>query len=489
MARASRTAVVGGIVGVAVAALVAGAVIVVARDDGGSSAAEAAGARVETAARSGDAGGEGHSAHPIRPGDVGQLTQAWRVDGQVGVTGKPTVRGHTVYFGNWAGSVVAADLRTGEVAWSTPVTARQGLGIDGAALVTARRVYVGDADGMLHALSRDTGQKVWSTELDAHPQTRIFSTPVLVPPPASHGHGLIVIGVASTELVLDKADFTFRGSVVGLDAASGEIRWRLPVSAGSDGAGSSVWSSAAIDRQRHLAFIGTGQAYEHPAGHLSDSLLAIRYDTGKLAWSRQFTADDVWTFFAKPPVGPDADIGATPSLFRAGGRDLVGVGDKAGTFDVFDRKTGETVWARELTKGSMLGGVMVTAAVGPKTIYVTSNEMDRSQLGNVASDTHHSTLFALDARTGAVRWQKSLPGATFGSITYADGVVYRPSVPGVLQAFDARTGELLWSSEPGGDMGAGVRVVDGWLLVPHGFWFIVSPPNPIGGVVAYRVAK
>jgi polyvinyl alcohol dehydrogenase (cytochrome) len=487
MARARRTAVVWGIVGVALAAVVAGALIVVARDDGGGgtgTGAESAGA--EAGSGGGSAGNRG-SAHGIRPADVGRLAPAWRVDGQVGVTGKPTVKGGTVYFGTWAGAVVAADLLTGHVDWSTPVTAERGTQVDGATLVTGKRVYVGDADGMLHALRRETGEVVWSTPLDAHPNTRIFSTPVVVPPPASAGHGLIVIGVASTELVLDKDDFTFRGSVVGVDATTGKLRWRLPVSAGQDGAGSSVWSSAAIDRRRHLAFIGTGQAYERPAGHLSDSLLAIRYDTGKLAWSRQFTADDVWTFFAKPPVGPDADIGATPNLFRAGGRDLVGVGDKAGTYDVFDRATGETVWARELTQGSMLGGVMVTAAVGGGTIFVTSNEMDRSQLGNVASDTHHSTAFALDARTGEVRWKRSLPGATFGSITFADGVVYRPSVPGLLQALDGRTGEVLWSATPGGDMGAGVRVVGGHVLAPHGFWFIVAPPNPLGGVVAYAL--
>jgi hypothetical protein len=36
-------------------------------------------------------------------------------------------------------------------------------------------------------------------------------------------------------------------------------------------------------------------------------------------------------------------------------------------------------------------------------------------------------------------------------------------------------------------MGAGVRVVDGYVLAPHGFWFFSSPPSEVGGVVAYTV--
>jgi polyvinyl alcohol dehydrogenase (cytochrome) len=213
---------------------------------------------------------------------------------------------------------------------------------------------------------------------------------------------------------------------------------------------------------------------------------------------RQFTENDVWTYFSPPPKGPDADIGATPNLFTVGGRDLVGVGDKAGTYDVFDRETGDTVWARELTPGSPLGGVMVTAAYGEPgrggpgdddgTIYVTSNEMDPGQMTASNAESHRSLLFALDAGTGEVQWQQDMQGATFGSITVADGVVYRPSVPGPLTALDARTGEMLWSAGPGGDMGAGVRVVDGYVLAAHGFWFFMATPTQVGGVVAYKVA-
>ena len=456
------------------------------RDDGPGGAAAAGDATTTTAV----------AADAITPERASDLVEAWRVDGQVGVTGRPAVRDGLVYFGNWAGSVQAVDLTTGEMRWQTQVAADNTVTIDGAALATDDLVYVADGDGKMYALHRATGELAWTQTLEPHPDVRIFSSPVLAPD-AIDGKDVVIIGVASSELRRPIDDFTFRGSVVALDAASGEEVWRLPVSEGENGAGVSVWSSAAIDEERKLAFIGTGQAYEHPAGPLSDSLLAIDYGTGELEWSRQFTENDVWTYFSPPPKGPDADIGATPNLFTVDGRDLVGVGDKAGTYDVFDRETGDTVWARELTPGSPLGGVMVTAAYGAPgsggpgddegTIYVTSNEMDPGQMTASNAESHRSMLFALDAGTGEVQWQQDMQGATFGSIAVADGVVYRPSVPGPLTALDARTGDVLWSAEPGGDMGAGVRVVDGYVLAPHGFWFFMATPTQLGGVVAYAL--
>ncbi len=422
------------------------------------------------------------------------LTEAWRVDGQLGVTGKPVVRDGTVYFGTWAGKATAVDLATGEIVWQTLVASSESVTLDAAPLVTEDRVYLPDGDGLLHAIDRQTGEKAWTATLESHPDVRIFSTPVLAP--MDDGPGVIVIGVASQELRRDLDDFTFKGTIIGIDEESGDERWRAPVAGDADGAGISVWSSATIDEERGLAFIGTGQAYEHPASPLSDSILAIDYATGDLAWSRQFTEGDVWTYFSDPPKGPDADVGATPTLFTVGDQDVVGVGDKAGSFVAFDRETGETVWAKKLTEGSPLGGVMTTAAYAPPDpdrevgedgiVYVTSNLISPTAMGASNSTDHRSTLFALDAADGATLWEQTLVGATFGSITWADGVVYRPSVPGPLQAFDGETGAMLWETEAGGDMGAGVQVTEGYLLVPHGFWFFGADPNQIGGVVAYK---
>ena len=87
---------------------------------------------------------------------------------------------------------------------------------------------------------------------------------------------------------------TFRGTVVALDAATGDEVWRFHVTdeAAGEGAGVSVWSSPAVDPERGVLYIGTGQAYSLPAPARSDSLVALDLRTGEEVWHRQFTAGD-----------------------------------------------------------------------------------------------------------------------------------------------------------------------------------------------------
>ncbi|HZA00410.1 MAG TPA: PQQ-binding-like beta-propeller repeat protein [Acidimicrobiales bacterium] len=414
----------------------------------------------------------------LGPAEVGALEESWRVSGVDGVTGTPTVFDGSVYFGAWDGAVRSVDVETGAVEWATPLTAGT---IDGSVTVSGDRLYVGDADGELHALDRATGAVDWTAVLDPHPNTQIYSSPVVV-------GDLVIIGVASTELAIPKSDYTFRGSVVALDATSGAEVWRTYVTNddASGGAGGSVWSSAAVDARRGLLYIGTGQSYEEPASSLTDSLLALDIETGDIEWSRQFTEGDVFTFWNM--AGPDADIGAAPNLFRIGDRDVVGVGDKAGHYVVFDRDTGEAIWMVELPEGERLGGIMTTAAVADGTVYVSSNRWGPNLL-DFHDPAHESTTYALDAATGEQLWATDLPSPAFNAISLADGVVYQTSVQGTVYALDAADGAVLWRDEPGADLGGGVSIVGGTVYVGYGFWFIGAPENPAGGVVAYSLPE
>lgn len=415
----------------------------------------------------------------ITPDTVAGLSVAWTVDGP-GVTSTPVVVDDVVYIGRWDGRVSALNVADGTEVWSATVS--DGAPIDASVAVSETLVHVPVGNSELVALDRASGEERWRVSLSDHPDAHLFSSPTLI-------DDLLVIGLASVELVMVKDDYTFVGAVIGLDAATGAERWRFETTANDDtaGAGVSVWSSAAVDRQLGLVFIGTGNTYEAPASPYSDSMLAIRYATGELAWHRQFTEGDVYTVFAMPPQGPDADVGATPNLFRVGDRAVVGVGDKAGVYSVLDRASGETVWAVQTTAGSPLGGIMTSAAYHDGTVYLTSNRgVDIPELD---ADTNASDFIALDASNGAERWRTELEAPSFGAVAYAGGLVYATTVRGRIYALRATAGEILWSSAPSDRAASGVAVAAGRLFFGHGFSLFKAPQEVSGGLVVYALPR
>jgi polyvinyl alcohol dehydrogenase (cytochrome) len=231
-------------------------------------------------------------------------------------------------------------------------------------------------------------------------------------------------------------------------------------------------------------FVGTGQAYEAPAGPLSDSVIALSLDDGSLVWSHQFTAGDVRSFSGTEGDGPDADVGAGPNLFTVGDRDLVGAGDKAGRYKALDRETGEEVWSTDLTPGGVLGGVEATAAVADGVVYVGSNVGDEAS----GAPTGTASLFALDAETGEILWEREVEGSIFGSPTVANGVVYQGTQLRVMYGFDAETGDELWRFDAPGDVGGGPAVVDGVVYWGFGFYIVDRPDDPVGGLLAFTPA-
>jgi polyvinyl alcohol dehydrogenase (cytochrome) len=419
------------------------------------------------------------------------------------VTGSPAVLADTVYYTDWTGRLTAVSLRTGRERWSTKVSAAASSAnqaVNSSPTVAGGTVYVSAQEGRVVALSARSGALRWSTVLNRQGLTALYSSPTIV------GDRLIV-GVASPENWVLPTGYRFRGSVAALDRQTGRILWQTYTMAPDlAGPGGSVWGTTAVDAQRGIAYVGTGQAYTAPAGDLTDALLALRVSDGSLVWHRQFTADDVWTFFGLS--GKDYDLGASPNLFQIGNRDVVGVGDKGGRYAALDRDTGELIWGRQLCAGSHLGGIMTTAAIARGTIWVTCNAMSPAALAWTTHDhtapyfdwpldksPTYSTIFALSASTGATLWRRRVPGASLGALAEAGGAVFVTNTNGTFRALDARTGRVLWKTHPGGPMGGGASVAEGTVLIGYGVQFgdvhrYTNPPAAArGGLVAYTVRR
>lgn len=103
-----------------------------------------------------------------------------------------------------------------------------------------------------------------------------------------------VKGVTGTPVVAGGTVYVgdWTGHLRAIDAGTGDEAWRFAVTAGdaTEGPGVSVWSSPAVDIDRGVLYIGTGQAYALPAPPRSDALLALDLRTGREVWSTQFRA-------------------------------------------------------------------------------------------------------------------------------------------------------------------------------------------------------
>jgi polyvinyl alcohol dehydrogenase (cytochrome) len=398
--------------------------------------------------------------------NVAKLRELWRFNGP-STTSAPAVVDGVIYLPAWDGKVYALRIDDGSKVWTASLPHL----IDSSPTITADRVFVSDDHGSVHALARGDGALQWSHAVDSHAETHLWSSPLYIP-----SASLIVVGVASGEEQVQQLAYTFRGSVVGLDAISGEERWRFSTTSPDKGPGIGVWATASVDEARKLLFIGTGNNYAPPASDYSDSLLAIDYESGQLVWSKQFTAGDTYTIFGA--AGPDYDIGSTANLFSIDGSDYVGVGVKSGNYYALDRDSGAVRWMAPITGGSALGGVISASAYAEGLIFAVSNTLSASR----------STLVAIDARNGQIVWRVDLSNLTYGGVAHANGVVFVGTTAGNVYAFAGATGDMLWVDQtPGQQPIAGSpTIAEGHVIVPWGYqWTLRQGMAGSGGMTVY----
>jgi polyvinyl alcohol dehydrogenase (cytochrome) len=377
------------------------------------------------------------------------LTQKWSYQSQDGdFTGTPVVANGTVVAVSLGGTVFALDARTGRLRWSRDLIPdaaedRDQNSVNASAAIASGRVYVpvAKADApRLVALSLEDGSPLWSAQLDNQKDADVFASPIV-------WSGRVYMGVSGLFGELNDSEVHVRGSMVALDALTGARRWKtFTVPAGRDGG--SIWSTPAIDPASGRLYVGSGNAYHAPAVGTTDSILAIDARSGRLIDHYQATPDDVWNGTTGIANGPDADFGASPNLFTgAGGRKLVGEGQKSGTYWAVDRRTLDPVWHTNIGPGSFVGGILGSTASDGRAVY--------------GPMTQGGQIWSLGP-TGRVRW-RSADGDSphWGSVSTANGVVYSTDTAGFLNLRDAASGTLLTKLSLGQGAWGGVAIAGG----------------------------
>ncbi len=399
-----------------------------------------------------------------------KLKWAFGFPGTTTAFGAPTVSDGRVFVGDASGNVYSLEARTGCMYWV--YTAEGGVRV--APALDSRSVYFGDLKGNVYAIDIAKGALLWKVRADSHPMAVITGSPKL-----NDGRLYVPVSGRDESMAATNPAYeccTFRGSVVALDAASGQRIWQAftipdtPKVTGQNAKGAKTWgpsgavpwSSPTLDPQKKILYIGTGVNYSNPPTNTSDAILAFDMDSGRLLWSQQVHASDSYNFACGAddktncPKLPfvDFDFGHSP-LLRNG---ILFAGDKGGTVYALDaNQKGKLLWKKKLASGGLNGGFMWGPAAdeqGVAYIGISDFTAGKPEVGG--------GLVALQLATGEQLWKTPAPkpsciatpgcsAAQSGPVTSIPGVAFLGSRDGHLRAYETRKGGIVWDFDTARD--------------------------------------
>ncbi len=412
----------------------------------------------------------------ISAADLDKLQPRWAVSfpGANRVRSQPALAGGLIIVGSHNGRVYALDQASGCQVWSYQAAGEVRTGI---VISAEHQVFFGDVLGNVYGLDAHSGKQLWRMRADDHPNATITGTPSL-----HDGNVYVPVSALEVSLAIDPryACCTFRGSVVALDAATGEPQWKTYTisetptvqkqnAVGTDMIGPSgavVWNSPSIDAQRNQIYFGTGENMSSPATATSDAMFALDMETGKVNWVFQGTANDAWNVACDTDTpencpeenGPDFDFGgATILVSGSTAGDLVLGGQKSGFVHAVNPDTGELVWQTRVGRGGIQGGIHFgMAALGDRVFVPISDMAD----GRSYDTPDRPGMHALDINSGEILWSTLHEDRCNGKAfchpgisqvpTVVGDVVFAGSMDGTVRAYDVETGKVLWQLDSTG---------------------------------------
>jgi len=321
----------------------------------------------------------------INAGNVTKLGFAWDYDTHStrGLEATPLVIDGVMYTTGNFGRVYALDAATGHALWTydPEVDGQWGRyaccdAVNRGLVAFGGRLYVGALDGWLHAIDARTGKRVWKIDTligrSEHRPYTITGQPMIA-------GNLVIIGNGGGEFA------GARGYISAFDLNTGALRWRFftvphdPAQGPQDqphlaaalktwdthhpwdqGSGGNVWDGMSYDPALKLVYIGTanpGPYNSHLNGRkggdelYTASIVAIKADTGALAWYYQTVPGDMWDYDSTQKM-VQADL-----TLDGRERKVLMQASKNGFYYVLDRATGELLSAKNFSYVSWSRGI------------------------------------------------------------------------------------------------------------------------------------
>ncbi len=351
----------------------------------------------------------GHLAGPS------ELREIWRADAGAGsdssgrITSTPVVADGRVFTLDSEGSAAAFDAGSGREIWRASLVPEDQYasdGFGGGVAYMDGRVFVTTGFGEVTALSAVDGGELWRQKLGA---------PMRAAPAADAGRVVVV--------TRDNSGFA-------LDAASGEILWRVQGAAG--GAGVVGGASPAISGELAALPFASGE------------IVAVRASNGRRLWSDALTGGR--RGLAR---GDIADITGGPVIAGL----AVFAANQSGLTVAIDGRSGRRGWLRQMGATSPMWPLGAT-------LFMID---DRARLMRLAANTGES-IWSVDLP------EFEDPEDRSGLITYAGPIVagdrlFLTSSEGELLVFDPLSGERIGSVDLPDGSSTGPIVAGGVLFV------------------------
>ena len=403
----------------------------------------------------GDYSGRRHSAlTQITPANVGGLTLAWafQTGQQAEIKSSPLVVDGVMYF-TVPDNVWAVDARSGQQIWHYNYPPNKGLHIGHRGLgIYKDWLFFLTPDAHLVSLNANDGKVRWNVEVaDATKGYWTTMAPLVV-----ENH--VIIGVSG--------DFdNLRGFLRSVDPETGKTQWQWdstpPAGTPNATTGGMTWMTGTYDPSLDLIYWGTGNptpvltgATRPGADLYTCSIVALRPETGKLAWAFQASPHDTHDWdAAEVPVLVDADFHGTP-------RKMLMQASRNGYFFVLDRETGKSLLSTPFGPVNWSLGVDAKGEPipNPKKEPAPDGRLiapDEGGLNNYRSPSFDpkTGLFIVDAHPS---WSVYFAKPADGTYGWA-GADYGVWGKAVLEAIDYETGKRRWTHELGPNgSGAGV---------------------------------
>lgn len=455
----------------------------------------------------------------INKDNVGQLEFAWSTGlgpGPVEVT--PTVYQGVLYLPQPNDTIEAFDAKTGDRLW---IYARElPRDVDRTPLYVQRtarnlaiyqdKVYHATSDGYVIALEAKTGKLAWETQVGDYKQMGQVSGPLIVKGKVVTGRACMVGGEGCFIVAHDAktGSEVWRRSLIPKAGEPGETTWgNLPPEKRQQ---AGAWLVGSYDPELDLMFWGTSvplplseAARGTGSAELAytNSTLALKPDTGEVAWSFQHFPRDGWgmdhayeRLVVLTEVAPDAGAvkWISPKLQAGETRKVItGVPGKTGLLYTLDAKTGEFLWARETVPQNLITGLdketgkpalnqallpragqpvnVCPSSLGGKNWAASAYSPEQKVLfvplvnacmevslsgGEVLSKPRPAptdganlgVLEAISVSSGKTLWRHTQPAPMGSVLITAGGVVFAGDVNRRFSAFDAMTGTLLWDT-------------------------------------------